>query len=423
MTKDLAIYNEMCIAAERVFNEGIQAPVGSYSLKDLANLGKKNAPKDVIFRSDYDANNIIKICVDTFECSFPAKSVFVLAYRFQILENVTKKDCAMFTRKADSADPVAVFKFDTTTYDGLSACHSDKNLRPEMACVFIDFMSGLAVCCDGYIMNVTRIQSARIINSEAFIGGGVLIPREFAKTVKSCEVSIYKQDSDLIAVASNGHSCTLIQGKYPNYKAIMERVDKIASAPVQLSKNVRDLKKAAAAIAKTAACDVIYISGLNGNDFITLSAMGEGGEITQDVALDSCLTFNFATALKNSNIQKINNAASTIHISYNDTILFAGAKVVGLIQPAYTPDNATPTAAAAENIATKLRDVYYLYSNFIVTIVPSDSIQAADSTDTLDLTPAVSTDSIQAADSTDTLDVTPAVAPAKNPYIIGSAKN
>ena len=463
MEKNFAIYNEMRAAAERVFNEGIQAPVGTYTLKDLANLGKKNAPEDVFFRRDYDANNIIKICVDTFECSFPAERVFCLAYRFENLAKVSKKKCAMFTRKADDADPVAVFTFDATTYDSLAACHSEKNLRPEMACVFIDFVSGLAVCCDGYIMNVTRIQNARIINPEPFIGGGVLIPREFAKTIKGCEVSIYKKDSDIIAVASNGSSCTLIQGFYPKYKTVLENNDKLSTAPVKLAKNVRELKKAVAAIAKTAVCDVVCLSGLNGDEYITISAMGDGGEITRRVALSSCLTFNFATAVKPEDIKSVNNAADTLYISFHRTILFAGAKVVGLFQPAYSSDKATPTAAAADNVATKLCDVHNVYSNFIAPAAPSESIQAADSTDTLDVTPAVSTDSIQQADSTDTLDVTPsvptdsireadstdtldvtpsvstdsiqeadstdtldvtpAVAPAKNPYIIGSAKN
>ena len=413
MEKELSIYNELRAAAERVFNEGIQAPVGTYTLKDLSNLGKKNAPKDVIFRSDYDANNIIKICVDTFECSFPAKSVFVLAYRFQNLAKVSKKKCAMFTRKADSADPVAVFTFDSTTYDSLAACHPDKNLRPEMACVFIDFMSGLAVCCDGYIMNVTRIQNSRIINSEAFICGGVLIPREFAKTVKGCEVSIYKQDSDLIAVASNGNSCTLIQGFYPKYKTVLESNDKLTTAPVKLTKNVRELKKAVAAIAKTAVCDVVCLSGLNGDEYITISAMGDGGEITRRVALSSCLTFNFATAVKPEDIKSVNNAADMLYISFHRTILFAGAKVVGLIQPAYSSDKATPTAAAADNVATKLCDVHNVYSNFIAPVAPADSIQAdesIDNADTLNIAPVAPADSIQEAESIDNAD-TPNIAP------------
>ena len=114
MNKELAIYNELCAAAERVFNEGIQAPVGTYTLKDLSNIGKKNAPDYVYFRSDYNENDLIKISVDSFECEFYAAFVFALAYRFEILAKVNKKDCAKFTREAEIGEPVAVFTLDAT---------------------------------------------------------------------------------------------------------------------------------------------------------------------------------------------------------------------------------------------------------------------------------------------------------------------
>ena len=48
MNKDLAIYNELSAAAAHVFSEGIDAPVGSYTLSELANIGNyKKAPKGV----------------------------------------------------------------------------------------------------------------------------------------------------------------------------------------------------------------------------------------------------------------------------------------------------------------------------------------------------------------------------------------
>ena len=39
MDKNLAIFNEMRAAAERVFNEGINAPAGVYSLAELSKVG------------------------------------------------------------------------------------------------------------------------------------------------------------------------------------------------------------------------------------------------------------------------------------------------------------------------------------------------------------------------------------------------
>ena len=385
MNKEMAIYNELRAAAERVFNDGVQAPVGSYTLSDLAAMGNTKKAPGVAFRSEYNTDNIINISVNGFECSFYASRVFKIARRFEVLAKVSKKNCAIFTRKADSADPVAVFTLDATTCDSLAACDDPRNtLRPALACVFVDLAAGLAVCCDSYIMNVTHIKDVSIINRKSLINGGVLIPRDFAKAAKGCKVSIFKNDLDLIAVASNGNSCTLVREIYPNYKAVFEYTEKKAAAPVRLVKNVRELKKTAAAVAKVAACDVVYISGMTGDEYITLSANGDGGEISRRVALSSGLTFNFATALKVANIKSINNAADTLYISYFNTIVFAGAKVVGLVNPSYDSDNATPTAAGAEKIATKLKDFCNVYKEFTAPVAPADSIQAVDTADTAD---------------------------------------
>ena len=407
MNKEMTIYNELRAAAERVFNDGVQAPVGSYTLSDLAAMGNTKKAPGVAFRSEYNINNIINISVNGFECSFSASRVFKIARRFEVLAKVSKKNCAIFTRKADSADPVAVFTLDATTCDSLAACDYPRNtLRPALACVFVDLAAGLAVCCDSYVMNVTHIKDVSIINRKSLINGGVLIPRDFAKAAKGCKVSIFKNDLDLIAVASNGNSCTLVRETYPNYKAVFEYTEKKA-APVRLVKNVRELKKTAAAVAKVAACDVVYISGMTGDEYITLSANGDGGEISRRVALSSGLTFNFATALKVANIKSINNAADTLYISYFNTIIFAGAKVVGLVNPSYDSDNATATAAAAEKIATKLKDFCNVYKEFTAPVAPADSIQTVDSTDTADtlhVAPVAPADSIQAVDSTDTAD-------------------
>ena len=404
----MAIYNELRAAAERVFNDGVQAPVGSYTLSDLAAMGNTKKAPGVAFRSEYNTDNIINISVNGFECSFSASRVFKIARRFEVLAKVSKKNCAIFTRKADSADPVAVFTLDATTCDSLAACDDPrKTLRPALACVFVDLAAGLAVCCDSYIMNVTHIQDVSIINRKSLINGGVLIPRDFAKAAKGCKVSIFKNNLDLIAVASNGNSCTLVREIYPNYKAVFEYTEKKAAAPVRLVKNVRELKKTAAAVAKVAACDVVYISGMTGDEYITLSANGDGGEISRRVALSSGLTFNFATALKVANIKSINNAADTLYISYFNTIVFAGAKVVGLVNPSYDSDNATPTAAGAKKIATKLKDFCNVYKEFTAPVAPADSIQTedtADTADTIHVAPVVPADSIQTVDSTDTAD-------------------
>ena len=74
MEKDIRIYKELSAAAAQVFSEGINAPAGIYSLAELAKVGTtcKTAPAGVSFREDYNSDELIKINVDGFECSYPA---------------------------------------------------------------------------------------------------------------------------------------------------------------------------------------------------------------------------------------------------------------------------------------------------------------------------------------------------------------
>ena len=415
--------------------------MGTYTLKDLSNICKDNAPDDIYFRSDYNECDIIKISVDGFECEFYAAFVFALAYRFESLAKVNKKDCAKFTREAEIGEPVAVFTLDETTCDSLSACDDHKKtLRPSMACVYIDIAAGLAVCSNGHVINVTRVQDVRIIDHR-ILNFDLLIPRDFAKSAKGREVTVYKNGNDLIAVASGVKSCVLVYGTYPDYKAVLTESAKNETAQAHLVKNARDFKKAAASIAKLTKCEYVFISGMNGDDHITLSAMGDGGEVTRRVALSSCLTFTFANAVKPEDIKIINNAADTLYISSAYTMMFAGANVAGLTQAYYQSDIATPTAEAAKNIATQLTEVYNVYQDFIkpaepvatvepaehvatvepaepvATVAPADSIQEEEGIDnagTLNIATVTPADSIQAEEgigNADTLNIAP-VAPA-----------
>ena len=422
MEKDLAIYYEMRAAAERVFNEGINAPAGIYSLAELAKVGTtcKTAPKGVYFREDYKADELININVDGFECSYPAYKAFELAYKFERLAKVGTKARAAFQRAADHGEPVAVFTLDAVTVENLAACEDPrKGIRPQMQGVFCDIAAELSCCSDGHALNVARLADAQVMAADDMNNGGVILSCAFAKAAKGCKVSIYKDGANLRAVASNGASCEAVAGRYPNYKAVFPHVDE--SRPVQLNKNAKDLKKTCATVAKTADGAKVFLSGLNADCYITISANGENGEFSRRVALAAPLTFNFVACCKAENMKCINGSSNTLYIAQSGQIVLTGAKTLSLLSPCcFCNSDLTQTAAAAYQLTNTGK---YNFNIFAAFAAPAESIQAADSTDTLDVTPAVSTDSIQEADSTDTLDVTPTVAPAKNPYIIGSAKN
>ena len=411
MDRNELIYNEMRAAAERVFNEGINAPAGVYSLAELAKVGTtcKTAPVGVYLRKEYNADELININVDGFACSYPARMAFVLANKFERLAKVGAKARAAFQRAADHGEPVAVFAVDNVLCDSLAACEDPrKDIRPQMQGVYIDLFAGLACCCDGYALNVSRLVDAQVFNADALNGGGLCLCRDFIKSAKGCEISIYKDGARLFAVASNGASCDEIAGLYPNYKSVFAYVD--ASAPVRLVKSIRELKKTAASVAKVAGCAIVCVSGYNGDDFITISAQGDGGEITRRVALSERLAATFATACEVARLKAINNDVNFFYITKNSPLLFVGKKCISLLVTCYGDETTTATATAADSEKTYLECKYNAFAAFALT----DSIQGAESTDnadTLNIAPAASSDSIQGAESTDnadTLDAAPA---------------
>ena len=347
MEKDLKIYQEFSAAAATVFSEGIDAPAGIYKLSELAKVGttSKTAPKGVFFRSDYDADKIINLSVEDFICSFPACQVFRLANRFETLAQVGAKDRAVFTREAARGELVAVVSFDAATVEDLKACADKKGDRERMKGVFIDVAAGMSCCTDGRALNVSRLVHAQAFDLDALNYGGVILPRDFVKAAKGCEISIYKDNEEIIAVASNGATCNAIPGYYPNFKSVFSHVD--ASRAVQL-KNIRALQKAAMTVAKTTNNNEVFISGLNSDQFITVSANSEGGEIARRVDLSSPLTFNFAIKCEATELKKINSAVNAFYIALSENFAFIGKKTISLLLHHFF-ENATPTAEAAQN--------------------------------------------------------------------------
>ena len=368
MEKDLRIYKELSAAAEKVFSEGIDAPAGIYKLSELAKVGttSKTAPKGVFFRSDYDADKIINISVDDFTCSFPACQVFRLAHRFEALAQVAAKDRAVFTREAARSELVAVVSFGAATVEDLKACADKKSIRERMKGVFIDVAAGMSCCSDGRALNVSRLVHAQAFDIDALNYGGVILPRDFVKAAKGCEISIYKDNEEIIAVASNGATCNAIPGYYPNFKSVFSHVD--ASRAVQL-KNIRALQKAAMTVAKTTNNNEVFISGLNSDQFITVSANGEGGEISRLVALSSPLTFNFAIKCEATELKKINSAVNAFYIALSGNFAFIGKKTIsGLCHHFF--ENATPTAEAAAQFADPGDCELNIFEAFAASVAP-----------------------------------------------------
>ena len=371
MEKDFKIYKELSAAAAKVFSEGIDAPAGIYKLSELAKVGttSKTAPKGVFFRSDYDADNIITLSVDDFNCSFSACQVFRLAHRFETLAKVGAKDRAIFTREAASGELVAVVSLDAATVEDFKACEDKKGIRETMKGVFIDVAAGMSCCSDGRALNVSRLVHAQAFDLDALNYGGVILPCDFVKAAKGCKISIYKDNKELFAVASNGAACNAISGYYPNFKTVFSHVD--ASRSVRLKKNICALQKAAITVAKTTNNNEVFISGLNTDQFITVSANGEGGEISRRVALSSPLTFNFAAKCEATEFKKINSAVNAFYIALNGNFAFIGENTISMLCH-YLFENATPTAEAAAQFADPGDCELNIFSVFAATVTPAE---------------------------------------------------
>ena len=369
MEKDLKIYQELSAAAVTVFNEGIDAPAGIYKLSELAKVGttSKTAPKGVFFRSDYDTDKAITLSVEDFICSFPACQVFRLAHRFETLAQVAAKDRAIFTREAARGELVAVVSFGAATVEDLKACADKKSIRERMKGVFIDVAAGMSCCSDGRALNVSRLVHAQAFDLDALNYGGVILPRDFVKAAKGCEISIYKDNEEIIAVASNGATCNAIPGYYPNFKGVFSHVD--ASRAVRLKKNICALQKAAVTVAKTTNNNEVFVSGRNTDQFITVSANGEGGEISRLVALSSPLTFNFAIKCEATELKKINSAVNAFYIALSGNFAFIGKKTIsGLCHHFF--ENATPTAEAAAQNADPGDCELNIFEAFAASVAP-----------------------------------------------------
>lgn len=371
MEKDFKIYKELSAAAAKVFSEGIDAPAGIYKLSELAKVGttSKTAPKAVFFCSDYNADNIITLSVDDFNCSFSACQVFRLAHRFEILAKVGTKDRAVFTREAARGELVAVVSLDAATVEDLKACEDKKGIRERMKGVFIDVAAGMSCCSDGRALNVSRLADAQAFDLDALNYDGVILPRDFAKAAKGCKISIYKDNKELFAVASNGAACNAISGYYPNFKGVFSHVD--ASRAVRLKKNICALQKAAATVAKTTNNNEVFISGLNTDQFITVSANGEGGEISRRVALSSPLTFNFATVCEATELKKINSAVNAFYIALSGNFAFIGEKTISMLCHRLF-ENATPTAEAAAQFADSCDCELNIFAAFAAAVAPAE---------------------------------------------------
>ena len=151
--KDLMIYNAVANVAARVFAsfDAVMFQPGKYDVPAVL-----NRIKSVKAFQDEDAetaaNEIVKIEIDTFTCSFRAIDSFDLLKRLAAAYQIPTACRAQFTKKADAA-PVAVsFRVFAGLKDLCSRISKDV-LHPCFNYICVDTKRRALIVCDSYTLS------------------------------------------------------------------------------------------------------------------------------------------------------------------------------------------------------------------------------------------------------------------------------
>ena len=239
--KNLMIYNAVANVAARVFAsfDAVMFQPGKYDVPAVL-----NRIKSVKAFQDEDAetaaNEIVKIEIDTFVCSFRAVDSFELLKRLAAAYQIPTACRAQFTKKADAA-PVAVsFRVFAGLKDLCSRISKDV-LHPCFNYICVDTKRRALIVCDSYTLSAVPVP-------EMFVS-------EDAKEMYLITPAVLKAghgvcNIDTNGTATNGAAVSAVDEeiKYPNISRVLFAVP---SEFITLGKKVfSELKKNVSAAAK-----------------------------------------------------------------------------------------------------------------------------------------------------------------------------
>ena len=239
--KDLMIYNAVANVAARVFAsfDAVMFQPGKYDVPAVLNrLKSVKAFQDE--DAETAANEIVKIEIDTFTCSFRAVDSFELLKRLAAAYQIPTACRAQFTKKADSA-PVAVsFRVFAGLKDLCSRISKD-TLHPCFNYICVDTKRRALIVCDSYTLSAVPVPEMFV--SEDAKETYLITPAVLKAGHGVCNI-------DTNGTATNGAAVSAVDEgiKYPNIARVLFAVP---SEFITLGKKIfSELKKNVSAAAK-----------------------------------------------------------------------------------------------------------------------------------------------------------------------------
>ena len=235
------IYNAVANVAARVFAsfDAVMFQPGKYDVPAVLNRIKSmKAFQDE--DAETAANEIVKIEIDTFVCSFRAVDSFELLKRLAAAYQIPTACRAQFTKKADAA-PVAVsFRVFAGLKDLCSRISKDV-LRPCFNYICVDTKRRALIVCDSYTLSAVPVPEMFV--SEDAKETYLITPAVLKAGHGVCNI-------DVKGTATNGAAVSAVDEeiKYPNISRVLFAVP---SEFITLGKKVfSELKKNVSAAAK-----------------------------------------------------------------------------------------------------------------------------------------------------------------------------
>ena len=240
--KDIMIYNAVANVAARVFAsfDAVMFEPGKYDVPAVLNIinkiGKNFQDKD----AETAANEIVKIEIDTFACSFRAVDSFALLKRLAAAYQIPTACRAQFTKKADTA-PVAVsFRVFAGLKDLCSRISKD-DLHPCFNFICVDTKRRALIVCDQYTLSAVPVP-------EMYVAPDAKDTYLITPAVLKAGHGVCNIDAN--GTATNGAAVSAVDEniKYPNIARVLFAVP---SEFITLGKKVfSELKKNISAAAK-----------------------------------------------------------------------------------------------------------------------------------------------------------------------------
>ena len=240
--KDLMIYNAVANVAARVFAsfDAVMFEPGKYDVPAVLNvinkIGKNFQDED----AETAANEIVKIEIDTFACSFRAVDSFALLKRLAAAYQIPTACRAQFTKKADTA-PVAVsFRVFAGLKDLCSRISKD-DLHPCFNYICVDTKRRALIVCDQYTLSAVPVP-------EMYVAPDAKDTYLITPAVLKAGHGVCNIDAN--GTATNGAAVSAVDKniKYPNIARVLFAVP---SEFITLGKKVfSELKKNISAAAK-----------------------------------------------------------------------------------------------------------------------------------------------------------------------------